>query len=65
MEFVTTPQYAPRLRERLCTEQQLVADAEARGWGREVERHQRTAELITSLLDDLGEPHDTGTDDEG
>ncbi|WP_406492773.1 hypothetical protein OG936_04890 [Streptomyces sp. NBC_00846] len=52
-KFVTTPQYAPRLRERLCTEQQLVTDAESRGWDREVQRHQR----ISSLLDDLGEPH--------
>lgn len=55
--FVTTPQYAPRLRERLCTEQQLVTDAESRGWDREVQRHQRIAERISSLLDDLGEPH--------
>ncbi|WP_211118142.1 hypothetical protein HEP85_38930 [Streptomyces sp. RPA4-2] len=52
-KFVTTPHYAPRLRERLCTEQQLVTDAESRGWDREVQRHQR----IISLLDDLGEPH--------
>ncbi|MDH6709154.1 integrase [Kitasatospora sp. MAA19] len=26
-KFVTTPQYAPRLRERLCTERQLITDA--------------------------------------
>lgn len=58
-KFVTTPQYAPRLRERLCTERKLVADAETRGWVREVERHQRTADRIRSLLDDLGEPHDS------
>ena len=55
-KFVTTPQYAPRLRERLCTEQQLAHDAEERGWEREVDRHQRTVERITGLLDDLGEP---------
>lgn len=56
-KFVTTPQYAPRLRERLCVEEQLALDAEERGWGREVERHQRIAERICGLLDDLGEPH--------
>lgn len=56
-KFVTTPQYAPRLRERLCVEEQLALDAEERGWGREVERHQRLAERICNLLDELGEPH--------
>ncbi|WP_405852464.1 tyrosine-type recombinase/integrase [Streptomyces sp. NBC_00090] len=56
-KFVTTPQYAPRLRERLCVEEQLALDAEKRGWGREVERHQRLSERICSLLDELGEPH--------
>lgn len=63
-KFVTTPQYAPRLRARLCTERQLADDAEARGWGREVERHQRTADRITTLLNELGEPHEsTGPED--
>ncbi|WP_280679216.1 hypothetical protein [Kitasatospora sp. MAA19] len=57
-KFGTTPQYAPRLRERLCVEQQLIADARDRGWEHEVERHQRTADRLTSLLDDLGEPLD-------
>jgi integrase len=56
-KFVTTPEYAPRLRNRLCVEEQLALDAEERGWGREVDRHQRTAERICALLDDLGEPH--------
>ncbi|MFD8788286.1 tyrosine-type recombinase/integrase [Kitasatospora sp. NPDC059599] len=37
-KFVTTPQYAPRLRERLCTERQLITDARDRGWEREIER---------------------------
>jgi hypothetical protein len=32
-------------------EQQLAADAEARGWAREVERHQRTAERIHGVVD--------------
>ncbi|CDR13018.1 hypothetical protein GCM10022420_013340 [Streptomyces iranensis] len=44
------------------TERQLIADARDRGWDREIERHQRTADRITSLLDDLGEPHDEPTD---
>lgn len=55
-KFLTTKKYAPRLRERLCTEQQLAADAEDRGWAREVERHERTAGRIRTLLDELGEP---------
>jgi hypothetical protein len=41
---------------RLCMEQTLAADAETRGWAREVERHERTADRIRSLLLDLGEP---------
>lgn len=57
-KFVTTPQYAPRLRDRLCVERQLAADAEARGWEREVDRHQRVADRIVGLLDELGESHD-------
>jgi len=61
-KFLTTTRYAPRLRERLCVEQQLTADAQARGWAREVERHRRTAERIRQLLDELGEPTD-GQDD--
>jgi hypothetical protein len=55
-KFVTTPQYAPRLRERLCLEQQLADDAQARGWECEVDRHQRVTERIRSLLSDLGDP---------
>ncbi|MET9085711.1 tyrosine-type recombinase/integrase [Streptomyces sp. NPDC004237] len=60
-KFITTPQYAPRLRERLCVERQLITDAQDRGWDREIERHQRIADRITSLLDDLGESHDEPT----
>jgi integrase len=56
-KFVTTPQYAPRLRERLCLERQLAEDAEERGWPREVERHRRAITRLHALLDDLGEPH--------
>jgi integrase len=55
-KFVTTPDYAPRLRERLTTEEQLIADARERGWPREVERHQRIADRIRYLLTELGEP---------
>ena len=57
-KFVTTPQYAPRLRDRLCLERQLADDAEDRGWEREVDRHQRIADRIGGLLDELGEPAD-------
>ncbi|MGE3662854.1 MAG: tyrosine-type recombinase/integrase [Pseudonocardia sp.] len=53
-KFVTTPDYTPRLRTRLRTEEQLICDAEARGWDREAERHRRTARRIQELLDELG-----------
>jgi hypothetical protein len=33
-KFVTTPQYAPRLREGLCLERQLADDAQERSWPR-------------------------------
>ncbi|MFI6910047.1 hypothetical protein ACIBKY_52935 [Nonomuraea sp. NPDC050394] len=54
-KFVTTPNYAPRLRARLEVEQQLVQDADERGWTREVERHTAIARRLTGLLTDLGE----------
>lgn len=57
-KFVTTPDYAPRLRERLIVERALAEDAHQRGWTREVERHQRIAERITCLLNELGETGD-------
>jgi len=56
-KFVTTPQYAPRLRERLCLERQLADDAQERGWPREVERHHRTSTRLQALFEELGEPH--------
>jgi hypothetical protein len=55
-KFVITPQYAPRLRDRLCLERQLADDDQVRGWDREAGRHQRTADRIRSLLSELGEP---------
>ncbi|MFB6702700.1 hypothetical protein [Streptomyces rubiginosohelvolus] len=60
-KFITTPQYAPRLRKRLCVERQLIADAQDRGWDREIERHRRVADRIAGLLDDLGESRDEPT----
>jgi len=57
-KFVTTPQYAPRLRERLFLERQLEDDARERGWEREVDRHQRAADRLRGLLSDLGSPCD-------
>lgn len=60
-KFVTTPQYAPRLRERLCLEKQLADDAAERGWEREADRHERISDRLRSLLVELGEldePHD-------
>lgn len=61
-KFLTTSDYAPRLRSRLVTEHALIVDAVERGWDREVERHQRTVDRITGLLADLGEdPEPNGT----
>lgn len=58
-KFVTTPAYAPRLRERRRVELTLAEDARARGWPREVERHHSTARRLEQLLADLSEPLDT------
>src|SRR3954471_7725470 len=52
--FVTTPAYAPRLRERHKLELALATDAQSRGWPYEVERHRCTATRIEKLLADLG-----------
>ncbi|MGN9789345.1 hypothetical protein ACTMTF_48730 [Nonomuraea sp. ZG12] len=54
-KFVTTPDYTPRLQARLEVEQQLVQDADERGWTREVERHTAVARRLQALLADLGE----------
>ena len=51
--FVTTPAYAPRLRERRTLELALAEDAETRGWPHEVERHRCTAARIERLLADM------------
>jgi hypothetical protein len=53
-KFVTTREYAPRLRARWRREQELAADAAARGWERE--RHACAAERVKQLLAELGEP---------
>jgi integrase len=55
-KFVTTREYAPRLRARHAREQELMADAQAQGWPREVERHACVAQRIEQLLAELGEP---------
>lgn len=54
-KFLTTSDYAPRLRARLDVEQQLIDDATARGWNREIERHTATKQRIKHLLEDLGQ----------
>jgi integrase len=59
-KFVTTPEYAPRLRARRRVEQLLIADALARGWEREVERHRRVIARVEQLLTDLGETLEEG-----
>ncbi len=57
-KFVTTPEYAPRLRRRRQKELELVEDAQAHGWQREVERHQCTIRRLEQLLTELGESID-------
>lgn len=54
-KFVTTPEYAPRLRERRLREIALADDAHAKGFQREAERHICTRRRIEQLLTDLGE----------
>jgi len=55
-KFITTPKYAPRLRDRHATELTLADQARGQGWTREVERHESVARRICQLLADLGEP---------
>ena len=55
-KFVTTPAYAPRLRERHQLELALAEDARKREWPREIQRHCGIAKRIESLLADLGQP---------
>lgn len=52
-KFLTTAEYAPKLRARLEREEELIADARLRGWPREAERHEGTQRRIRQLLDDL------------
>ena len=63
-KFVTTPLYAGRLRRRHRTEQTLIEDAHARGWQREVQRHQAVADRVEALLTELGESLDGDSGDE-
>jgi hypothetical protein len=53
--LVTTPDYTPRLQARLEVEEQVVQDADKRGWAREAERHTAVAQRLKGLLNDLGE----------
>jgi len=55
-KFVTTKEYAPRLRERRQRELELVADAVTHRWDREVQRHRSTVRRIEELLEQLDEP---------
>lgn len=55
-KFVTTPAYAPRLRERRLREIALADDAQVKGFQREAERHDCTRRRIEQLLTELGEP---------
>ena len=55
-KFVTTPDYAPRLRMRRLRELDLVEKARIQGFDREVERHACVAQRIEALLTDMNEP---------
>ncbi len=57
-KFVTSPEYAPRLRRRRRVELSLIDDAMKRGWEREIERHRCTVKRIEALLSELDEPLD-------
>lgn len=63
-KFLTTSEYAPRLRARLETEKVLIQDARQRGWEREVERHQATSRRLEQLLSEVA-PNGGGTSDDG
>ena len=54
-KFLTTSDYTPRLRQRIDTEELLIADAVTRGWDHEAERHRATQHRLQQLLSDLGE----------
>lgn len=58
-KFLTTSEYAPKLRARLAREEDMVTDAQIRGRLREVERHQATQRRIRQLLSDLDEQADS------
>lgn len=55
-KFVTTPEYADRLRRRVAVEEDLIKDAEQRGREREAQRHRRIRERVIDLLTELEEP---------
>lgn len=63
-KFFTTRAHAPRLRRRWQREQDLIQDAEQRGWPKEVERHQAMQARLEALLADLGEDLDGPLDPE-
>lgn len=54
-KFLTTEDYIPRIRARLAREDELISDAEERGWHKEVERHEATSRRLSQLLDELGD----------
>jgi hypothetical protein len=60
-KFLTTSDYTPWLRARLAVEQQLIDNATARGWQREMERHTATKKRIHQLLEDLDPDSCRGT----
>jgi integrase len=64
-KFLTTTEYAPRLRARLETEKVLIQDARQRGWEGEVERHQATSRRLEQLLSEVAPNGGGGANDDG
>ncbi|MEV2226760.1 tyrosine-type recombinase/integrase [Nocardia vinacea] len=52
-KLLTTTEYAPRLKDRLCLEHTLAEDAASRRWPREAERHNAIATRLETLLTEL------------
>ncbi|WP_433207233.1 tyrosine-type recombinase/integrase [Nocardia sp. CA-107356] len=52
-KFLTTTEYAPRLKDRHCLEHTLAEDATGRRWPREAERHNAIATRLETLLTEL------------
>jgi hypothetical protein len=53
-KFVTTENHLPRLMEKYNTELQLIEDAKARNWKKEIDRHTNVANRVKQIISNLG-----------